>query len=92
MGCNIDVPRGTTMNQMAAPKAPPQTPAYFQRALRADAAAHAAFKSLSPSHKREYIEWITEAKTDATRERRIVTAIEWLVQGKSRNWKYERSR
>ena len=42
-----------------------------------------------PSHKREYVEWITEAKQEATRQRRLATAIEWMAQGKSRNWKYE---
>ena len=46
------------------------------------------FIAFSPSHKREYLEWITEAKTEATRERRMATAIEWLSEGKSRNWKY----
>jgi uncharacterized protein YdeI (YjbR/CyaY-like superfamily) len=75
-----------------SPKAPAKTPAYLQKALHANARAQAAFKALSPSHKREYIEWISEAKTEATRLRRIATTIEWLTQGKSRNWKYERKR
>ena len=52
--------------------------------------AKAAFDKFSPSHRREYVEWITEAKTEPTRDRRIATAIEWLSEGKSRNWKYER--
>jgi len=73
-------------------KAPPRAPADLQKALRARARAQTAFRALSPSHRREYIEWITEAKTDATRRRRIATTIEWLTQGKSRNWKYERKR
>ena len=55
-----------------------------------NAKAVANFESLSPSHRREYIEWITEAKTETTREKRIATALEWLAAGKSRNWKYER--
>lgn len=75
-----------------APKAPPRAPADLQKALRANAGAQATFKTLSPSHRREYIEWITEAKTAATRQRRVATTIEWLVRGKSRNWKYERKR
>lgn len=74
------------------PKAAPRTPADLQKALRGKARAQATFKALSPSHRREYIEWITEAKTDATRQRRIATTIEWLTQGKSHNWKYERKR
>jgi uncharacterized protein YdeI (YjbR/CyaY-like superfamily) len=64
----------------------------LQKALKANAAASATFNALSPSHKREYIEWISEAKTDATRKKRIATAIEWLAEGKSRNWKYERKK
>ena len=52
--------------------------------------ALAAFNAFSASHKREYIEWVTEAKSDETRQRRMVTAIGWLSDGKSRNWKYER--
>jgi len=46
------------------------------------------FESLSYSHRKEYVEWITEAKTEATRMKRLKTAIEWLGEGKSRNWKY----
>ena len=45
---------------------------------------------MSPSHKRDYIEWITEAKTDETRARRLAQALEWMAEGKFRNWKYER--
>ena len=48
------------------------------------------FEALSPSQRRDYIEWITEAKREETRERRVATALAWLAEGKSRNWKYER--
>jgi len=48
------------------------------------------FNNFSYSKKKEYVEWITEAKTDATREKRLATTIEWLAEGKSRMWKYER--
>ena len=44
---------------------------------------------MPPSHRREYIEWITEAKTDPTRDKRIATTVEWVPEGKSRNWKYQ---
>jgi uncharacterized protein YdeI (YjbR/CyaY-like superfamily) len=57
-------------------------------ALKKNAKAQAAFEGFSPSHKREYIEWITEAKTEATRTRRLETTLEWLAEGKPRNWKY----
>ena len=43
----------------------------------------------APSHRREYLEWITGAKQAATRERWIAQAVEWLAEGKKRNWKYE---
>ena len=59
-------------------------------ALEKNKRAKAQFDRFSPSHRREYAEWITEAKTEATRDKRIATAIEWLSEGKSRNWKYER--
>ena len=59
-------------------------------ALRGNQAALAAFEKFSPSHKREYADWIADAKSDATRQRRIDQAVEWIAEGKSRNWKYER--
>lgn len=77
-----------------APKTPkpmPKAPPAFVKALRSNPEAKAHFDASSPSHRREYLEWIVEAKTDATRDKRIATAIEWLTAGKSRNWKYERS-
>jgi uncharacterized protein YdeI (YjbR/CyaY-like superfamily) len=57
-------------------------------ALRRNKRAQASFENFSPSHKREYVAWITEAKTEATRARRLETAIEWMAEGKPRNWKY----
>jgi uncharacterized protein YdeI (YjbR/CyaY-like superfamily) len=65
-------------------------PEELTTALKRNKKALASFESFSPSHKREYIKWITEAKTDSTRERRIETTIEWLTEGKSRNWKYQK--
>jgi uncharacterized protein YdeI (YjbR/CyaY-like superfamily) len=64
----------------------------LQRALRQHAKARATFENFSPSNKREYVEWITEAKTEDTRNRRLVTAIEWMSEGKPRNWKYMRAK
>jgi uncharacterized protein YdeI (YjbR/CyaY-like superfamily) len=71
-------------------KPPPEAPDYMMKALNKNKKALAAFAEFSPSHKREYIEWITEAKTDATREKRLATAIEWMSEGKSRHWKYQK--
>ena len=72
------------------PAKPVKAPADLTAALAKNTKARAGFDALSPSHQREYIEWITEAKTDATRGRRLAQAIEWMAEGKSRNWKYER--
>ncbi|MEW5796699.1 MAG: YdeI/OmpD-associated family protein [Candidatus Zixiibacteriota bacterium] len=58
------------------------------KALRSNPQALATFKGFSPSHKREYVEWITEAKREETRSRRIETALSWLAEGKTREWKY----
>jgi uncharacterized protein YdeI (YjbR/CyaY-like superfamily) len=52
--------------------------------------AKEVFEKFSPSHKREYVEWITEAKREETRLKRIKQAIEWISEGKHRNWKYEK--
>jgi uncharacterized protein YdeI (YjbR/CyaY-like superfamily) len=82
----VKVPRAP---KRAAPK-PIRIPADVAAALENAAAARATFEALSPSHKREYLEWITEAKADATRQRRLSQTIEWLTEGKARNWKYER--
>lgn len=61
----------------------------FTKALSKNKKAKANFDKASYSWKKEYIEWITYAKTDATREKRMNTAIEWIEEGKGRNWKYE---
>lgn len=63
-------------------------PPYFVKALKTNKAALKTFETFSYSNRKEYIEWITEAKTEATRDRRIETALEWLAEGKIRNWKY----
>jgi len=73
------------------PKKPEiEVPAYMKTALNRNKKAKSAFDAFSPSHRREYVEWITEAKTDETRDRRLEQAVEWIAEGKSRNWKYER--
>ena len=75
-------------------KSRPQTPAKLHPELKAALAANkkaaAAFATFAPSAQREYVEWIAEAKTDATRARRSAQAVEWIAQGRRRNWKYER--
>lgn len=71
------------------PKPPPQMHAEFARALAAAPKAKAALDGFPPSAQRDYLEWISEAKQDKTREKRISDAIEWLSEGKRRHWKYE---
>jgi len=71
-----------------APKAAIAVPGYFAAAVKKNKKAQATFDTFSPSHRREYLEWITEAKTEATRNRRVAQAIEWMAEGKPRNWKY----
>lgn len=65
-------------------------PDVLAAALRRSAKAKATFDSFPPSKQREYTEWIAEAKTEETRERRLETAIEWMEEGKPRMWKYMR--
>ena len=62
----------------------------FAAALDAAPAAKATFDGFPPGQRREYVDWIAEAKQDATRQKRLETAVEWLSEGKRRNWKYER--
>ena len=59
-------------------------------AQKKHAAARKAWESFPPGAQREYVDWITEAKTDATRQKRLATTLEWLAEGKRRNWKYEK--
>lgn len=65
-------------------------PDYFTRALNKNKKVKQVFENFAPSHKKEYIEWITGAKAEETRERRMATALEWIAEGKGRNWKYEK--
>ena len=72
-----------------APKPPVEAPAEFTAALKKNKAANVAYAAFSPSCKREYAEWIADAKRAETRERRIAQAVEWIGEGKQRNWKYQ---
>lgn len=63
-------------------------PPEFAAALKKNKAAAKAFEGFSYSHRKEYVEWIAEAKREETRQKRIATALAWLAEGKSRNWKY----
>jgi uncharacterized protein YdeI (YjbR/CyaY-like superfamily) len=71
-------------------KKPLPEPPELTRALKGSAAARNTWTAFPPGHRREYIEWISEARREETRARRVATTIEWLAEGKSRNWKYQR--
>jgi uncharacterized protein YdeI (YjbR/CyaY-like superfamily) len=78
-------PRKTKYEPKPAPEMHPE----FAAALGNAPQAKAVLDGFTPSARREYLEWIAEAKQDATRQKRIATAVEWLAEGKKRNWKYE---
>lgn len=63
-------------------------PEDLRSALERNPKAGTTFEALSPSHRREYVDWIDEAKRQETRARRIAHAVEWLSEGKTRNWRY----
>lgn len=63
-------------------------PDYFMSALRKNKKALATFEQFNYSSKKEYVEWVTEARTEQTRKSRLDTAVEWMSEGKARNWKY----
>ena len=81
---------GVKVPRAAAKQKPLVVPADLKAALNGSPKARRTFEGFPPSKRRDYVEWITGAKAEATRLRRLETAIEWMAQGKSRNWKYEK--
>lgn len=81
---------GVTLKKAAPSKTEVEIPDYFQSALSENNKALQIFEKASPSFRKEYITWITEAKTEATRNKRMKQALEWIAEGKGRNWKYEK--
>lgn len=80
-------PRRPAARKVARPEA--ELPEDLAQALAGNAAAKASFEAFPPSARRDYVDWIIEAKREDTRRRRLAQAVEWLAQGKRRNWKYE---
>jgi Uncharacterized protein conserved in bacteria len=74
----------------SSPKKDLVVPADLISALKTNKKALSTFEDFSYSHKKEYVEWITEAKRKETRTQRLATAVAWMAEGKARNWKYER--
>jgi uncharacterized protein YdeI (YjbR/CyaY-like superfamily) len=81
--------RSPMAGRVKKPKPDAQVPADLTAALKKNKAAAAAFKAFSSSCRREYVEWITDARREETRAKRIATAVEWIAEGKQRNWKYQ---
>lgn len=82
--------RTKSLVRPAKSKKPPlETPKELAAALKKNKAAAKVYTSFSPSCQREYNEWISEAKRPETRDKRVATAIEWIAEGKQRNWKYQ---
>ncbi|HMJ09244.1 MAG TPA: YdeI/OmpD-associated family protein [Pyrinomonadaceae bacterium] len=81
--------KGIKVEKKPAAKKELVVPDYLMAALKKSKAARETFDNFPYSCKKEYVEWITEAKTDATRDKRLATTLEWLSEGKRRNWKYE---
>lgn len=81
---------GVTRPATKVAKARPalETPDDLAAALAKNRKAQTTFDAFAPSHRRDYVEWITEAKRDETRQRRLAQAIEWMAEGKPRHWKY----
>ena len=71
------------------PKKELEIPLPFLAAIKKNKRALAAFEKFAPSHRREYIEWVSEAKREETRDKRIAQAVEQIAEGKSRHWKYK---
>jgi uncharacterized protein YdeI (YjbR/CyaY-like superfamily) len=71
------------------PKPEAAVPDDLAAALAADRAAQATFDAFPPSCRREYVDWVTEAKRPETRAKRLAQAVAWMAEGKRRNWKYE---
>lgn len=82
--------KSPTRSKPRTAKAELEVPSLFTAALKKNKKALATFEAFSYSKKKEYVEWVTQAKTDETRGRRLKTSIEWLSEGKARNWKYEK--
>ncbi|HEX5726034.1 MAG TPA: YdeI/OmpD-associated family protein [Longimicrobiaceae bacterium] len=88
MRLNEEGVKSPTRSKEREPKAALPVPDDLEAALRASEAARIGFEGFNPSQRREYIEWITDAKSPETRRWRLETAVEWMAEGKPRHWKY----
>ena len=89
MKLNEEGVKTPSVRRSTTPKPPPEAPADLVAALKKNARAKATFEAFPPGQQREYIDWLADAKRDATRQKRLEQAVEWMAEGKRRNWKYE---
>ena len=89
MKLNKDGVRIPSQAKRDKPRPAPATPADLAAALNKNSRAKATFDAFSPSCKREYVEWIVDARREGTRGKRVAQAVEWMAEGRKRNWKYE---
>lgn len=89
MKLNEDGVKTPGVRKAAAPKPPPEAPADLLAALKKNKAAKLVFDGFPPSARRDYVDWIIEAKREETRQKRLAQAVEWMAEGKRRHWKYE---
>ncbi len=82
--------QGIKVSKEIMRKTPIPIPADFQKMLSKNKVARELFQKFSQSQQREYLQWIVDAKRDVTRQKRLATAIEWISEGKQRNWKYQK--
>jgi len=80
---------GKRLIKKAAPKTEYIVPSYITAAIKKNKKAFTTWEAFAPSHRKEYATWIDEAKTEATKEKRITQATEWIAEGKQRHWKYK---
>ena len=82
--------KGVKVEKKKAPRPELPVPPELAAALAKNKKARANFEAFPPSHQREYNEWIGEAKREETRAARVKQAVEWIAEGKARNWKYQK--
>ena len=82
--------QGIKVERVRRAKPALEVPEDLTKALRKNRQALTTFEAFPPSHKREYVEWIVDARSEDTRKRRLEKAVEWIAEGKPRNWKYVR--
>ncbi|MUV14431.1 YdeI/OmpD-associated family protein [Noviluteimonas gilva] len=88
----LNLEKAPPTRKASAPKPPPEVPTDLAAALKKNAKARKHYEAFPPGAQREYVEWITDAKREETRASRLAQAVEWIAEGKRRNWKYENCR